>query len=823
MKNKFIFTCFIAFVFFISSSSIAQNELTGTIRNAQNNLPLQGVTINIPDIKTVSVSNASGVYKMKDIPAGNYLIEISYVGFGRLIETIPVKGFTKKDFILNPADEELKNVTVTGVLSATDQQKNPIPVTTINHQYLLQNSSINIIDAISKLPGVSAITDGQSIAKPVIRGLGYNRVVTVADGVPQQGQQWGDEFGIEADQNAVDRIEILKGPASLVYGSDAISGVINLLPEPTAPEGKITGDVLLNYQTNNGLINNEVHVAGNKNGVVWSARIDNIMAHAYKNKYDGYVLNSQFSNFNFDGTFGLHRNWGFTQLHFSHFNLRTGIVDGTRDPTTGTLERQMPLGDSVFFVIPTNQELKSYTPFVIHQNVNHEKIVWDNSIAVGNNRITATFAWQQNRRQENNDPTIPNISNIYYFLNSINYDLRYISSNKNNFNYSVGVNGLYQSSQNKGVLLLIPEYNLFDVGGFIIANKQYKKFSISGGIRYDVRKFHGNDNYIDSSGNELSPTDPKAIHRFTKYTSNFDGFSASLGAAYQLTNSFYLKANIARGFRAPNVAESGSNGIHDGTVVYEIGEPALTPETNLEFDFTAGFNNENLNAEINFFSNTIHHFIYPNALQSVFGGDSLNSSTPGFENAPVFKYMQSNAQYSGGEAVLDVHPKSLSWMDWYTAFSFVNAYLKDHPDSSKYPPFIPPARLQSEFKINFNSRSKIFANSYIKFGMLYSFKQTHVYNASAIYMALSSYELAASLAPTQAYSLFDAGAGTDIKRSNGSTACSIYVTVNNIFNTAYMDYMSRFKYYPANTNANPVRVGVYNMGRNLSMKLLIPF
>ena len=153
-----------------------------------------------------------------------------------------------------------------------------------------QHSSTNVIDAIATTPGVSAITDGQSIGKPIIRGLGYNRVLTINDGVEQVDQPWFDEFGIEADPDAVNRYEILKGPGSLAYGSDAISGVLNLIPEAPLPAGQTKGEVLFNYQTNNGLINNMAHLAGTSmSGISWSATVDNIMAHAYQDPYDGYV------------------------------------------------------------------------------------------------------------------------------------------------------------------------------------------------------------------------------------------------------------------------------------------------------------------------------------------------------------------------------------------------------------------------------------------------------------------------------------------------------------------------------------------------------
>jgi iron complex outermembrane recepter protein len=821
MEKKYLFQIVLTF-FLLPVFVSAQNELRGKVTEANTGVVLDRISVFIPDLNRGDISDSAGTFRISNLPSGQYTVIASAIGFSSEIFSVTINQTTTKDFSLRHSSAELKAVVVTGVLSAQDNNNVPFPVSTFSHQDLLQESYTNVIDAISKIPGVSAITDGQSISKPVIRGMGYNRVVTVADGVSQQGQQWGDEFGIEVDPDAVNRVEILKGPGSLVYGSDAISGVINFLPEAIVPEGQVKGDLLFNYQFNNGLIGTMAHLAGHEKDIFWSVRADNTMAHAYKNPYDGYVLNSQFSNFNTDATIGVNRSWGYSKLHFGYFQLATGIVEGTRDSATGILERQFALGDSAFFIIPTNQEFKSYTPLVINQLVRHQKLVWDNSIKAGDGRVTAIFAWQQNRRQENNDPTVPNTSNIDYLLNTVNYDLRYISGSKNNFTYSAGVNGLYQNSKNKGTLLLIPEYDLFSLGGFFIVNKTFGKWILNGGLRYDWRTFKGHDNYIDSNGNELSSNDPDAIHRFTAYTSDFNGPSGSLGFVYHMTNAFDLKANVSRGFRAANVAETGSNGIHDGTVVYEIGDPNLKPETNRELDISATIHNPNLSAEIDLFGNWIDNYIYPKPLQSQNGGDSINNSTPGFGDAPVFKYTQGTAMLVGGEVVLDIHPQTVPWLDWYNSFSLVDAVLKNEPDSSKYPPFIPPPRIQSELRVDITRSSKTFRHTYFKLGFEYDFKQTHIYDASSIYMRLLAYELAASQAPTKGYTLINLGAGTDFLRRDGSTSCSLYLVVNNLFDVVYIDYMSRFKYYPANFSTNPARVGVYNMGRNLSLKLTVP-
>ena len=813
--NKKLIQLTILFFILFSAKSFAQNELVGHIYTSANT-PLANAGIYIEDLKVGASSDSGGLYALKNLPAGTYVISVHMLGYETIAKSITVKGRTSYDFVLEKNNYETEEVVVTGNTQATGINSMPQPVTEVTNEYLMENASTNIVDALKRIPGVDGITDGQSISKPVIRGLGYNRVVTINDGVRQEGQQWGDEFGLEIDPNSVDRVEILKGPASLVYGSDAISGVINMLPAKTMADGDIKGDILYNYQTNNGLMNTAGHIAGNINGITFSARVDNTMAHAYQNKTDGYVANSQFNNFNTDGTIGIHRKWGFSELHYSYFELRTGIVEGIKDSTGAFLKQALDPNGQPFYQQCTNQELRSYTPFVINQLVKHNKLVWDNSVSLGNaGRITALFAWQNNSRQENNDITIPNTSNIWYKLNTYNYDLRYISPTWHDFNFSAGVNGMYQNSTNQGTLLLIPEYDLFDIGGFVIANKKVGKFNFSAGARYEARTFNGHDNYVDSNGNQLSASDPAAIHRFTAYTSNFSGFAGSLGATYQVNKNFYVKACGASGFRAPNVAETGSNGIHDGTVLYEIGQSNLKPEQSLEFDITPGFKSKDFTAEVSIFYNQISNFIYSRQLFTASGADSVNNSTIGFPDAPVFLYSQTDAVLMGGEAGIDLHPSGLKWFDFYSGFSVVDAKLKNVPDSVNILPFVPPARLRAELTLSLPKIGKALGRSYFRFGLNYSFEQNRVFQISSI-----AYGLGDPLPVLPAYALLNLGLGTDVMH-HGKKACSVYLNIDNLTDLTYIDYMNRYKFFINNVNGGESRY-VYNMGRNISIKMLFP-
>ncbi|MBC7485190.1 MAG: TonB-dependent receptor [Cytophagaceae bacterium] len=797
------------FFLFLSTSAFAQHILSGRVLNVKDSSGISGALVYLSDLKIGALSDESGHYSFKNIPNGTYLIEVSYVGYASYIQEVNIKSTPSLNFILHESTMQLNEVIVTGGASATERQNTPIPINILTQVDMQQMSATNIIDAIASTTGVSQITDGPAISKPVIRGLGYNRVVVVNDGVRQEGQQWGDEFGIEVDEYSVNKVEIYKGPASLRYGSDAMAGVINMLEAPTLPVGKIRANVLANYQSNTGLFGESINLAGNIKGFVWDIRYSNKQAHAYRNKYDSYVYNSGYSESDGKAMVGINRNWGYSHLTLSVFDLRLGIVEGSRDSTTGKFTKHVvdSAGEDSL-AIASDQELKAYNIFpIIHQRVRHYKAVLDNQIALGAGLLGVRIGYQQNFRQEANDITIGDVYNNSFYLRTLNYDIRYVFAEKNNFELSVGANGMQQKSENRGTVYLIPAYNLFDLGLFAIAKKRFDKLSVSAGVRYDNRLLLAKDLYIDSSGVKVNNADGNSVHRFYAYNSNFAGVSASVGATYDFTRNIYAKLNLSRGYRAPNIAESGSNGIHDGTPFYEIGDAKLKPESSLQIDATVGVNTENYSVEVNAFANQINHYIFAEKLASTSGGDSIRTDLVAGMSGPTFKYVSGDAVLSGGEAVLDIHPSAINGMHFKNAFSMVNAIQKKQGDSTKYLPYTPPYKFQSELKYVFSKVSNVFKNLYVKVGVDYYFQQNKIY-----------YKFDNETV-TPSYTLVNAGIGTDVT-SNDKTLFSLYIYCSNLTDEAYQSNMSRLKY--GDPNYTTGRSGVYNMGRNVSFKLIIP-
>ncbi|MDB5277639.1 MAG: putative TonB-dependent receptor [Ferruginibacter sp.] len=698
----------------------------------------------------------------------------------------------------------LPEVIVTGVQTATDKQKFPMPVGILNQKDWLQNSATNIIDAMSAIPGVSLINIGPAIAKPVVRGLGYNRVVVMNDGIRQEGQQWGDEFGIEIDEYTVQRAEVLKGPGSLRYGSDAMAGVINLLPQSFSSEGETAGRFLTNYQSNNGLIAGNLFLGGNQKGFVWNVNYTYKTAHDYKNKYDGYVWNSNYGESNLKGMFGVQKKWGFSTVTLSSFNLKTGIIEGARDEVTGAFTKSILNfdGTSDSAAVATKDEMLKYNQYnIIHQHVRHYKAVWDNSIALGSGKLGLKIGYQQNHRQEANDIVLGDVYNFDFLQQTLNYDVSYEVAEINNWKVSFGANGMAQSFKNKGTAFLFPEYHSFDFGLYSLAQKTIDKLTLSGGLRFDTRHFKGDDLYVGPDGERLTGPAADATQQFTAYRSNFSGVSGSIGAAYDFSKLLYGKLNIARGYRAPNVAESGSNGIHDGTPFYEIGDSKLKPENSLQLDGTIGLHAADFTAEATLFINSINNYIFPLKLASTVGGDSLR------EGAPTFKFVAGDAILKGGEIIAHFHPQQLKWLRWENAFSFISAIQKNQGDSSKYLPYTPPGKLQTKFVFSFTNNEKCIRDVFVSVGIDHYFEQNKVFykfNNETI---------------TPAYTLLNIGAGASFYTKKKQFV-SIYFLANNLADVAYLSNMSRLKY--ADINNATGRTGVYNMGRNFSIKLSFP-
>ena len=761
-------------ILFLFQLSFAQQkvrtQLTGKVTDANSGEPLQGASIVIADSRIGTTTNAEGIYTINNIAAGHTILEVSYAGYQTIVDHVDITTSSQVNFQLKRSVREYEGVTVTGVAGATSIRKAPIPITRINKGELLVSPSTNIIDALSRQPGVSQLSTGPAISKPVIRGLGYNRLVTINDGVRQEGQQWGDEHGIEIDENSVSRVEILKGPASLIYGSDAIAGVVNIITTSPVPNNTISGNVLTSYQSNNRQRSIFANIGGNNHGFNWNAWGDLTKADDYSNKYDGKVFNSGFNSKNAGGYIGYNGSWGFSHLIVSTFNQEIGVIEGERN------------GDGSF---------EEATPT---QHINHTKIVADNIFSAGSGKIKLNIGWQENRRREYESANNTDMADIYFDLKTFNYHASYQFDDKNGWITSIGLTGMKQVNDNKGVETLIPEYDLFDIGGFLYSQKTINKATISGGIRYDNRSLKSRE-LIEN--NEV---------KFSGFNKHFSNVSGSLGVSYSPVSNLTLKLNVARGFRAPAVPELASNGAHEGTNRYEFDDPNLKSETTLQGDADIELSTEHVLFTLSAFYNHIDNFIFYSRLNSAAGGDSLVNVDG--EMIQAFKFSQHTTDLPGFEALIDIHPHPLDWLHWENSFSYVRGRFTEPVGETRNVPFIPAARWSSEIKTALFPKAKSLKHTMFTVEAVNYFRQNDPF---------TSYGTETT---TPGYTLLNAGFSTEV-HSSKRKLFSIYVLGNNLSDRAYQNHLSRLKY----TDENPVtgRVGVFNMGRNFMVKLNVNF
>ncbi len=794
--KKICFQFYTLALLLLPATLFSQATLSGNISDQKSGEALPGATVYLPDLKSGTVTDSSGHYEITNLPQSKITVQVTYLGYEAQTSIVDLSVQTICNFQLQQSITEINEVVITGLSQAAEKNHTPIPVTIISHTELIQSSTTNIIAALSKQPGISQVTTGPAISKPEIRGLGYNRVVVIHDGIKQEGQQWGDEHGIEADEFSVNKIEILKGPASLMYGSDAIAGVINLISTPSIPANTIRGNVLANYQTNNGQIAYSGNIAGNQNGFIWSGRYSGKMAHDYQNAFDGFVYGSNYTEQSANALLGLNKKWGYAHLFASTYSLDPGIIDGERNDSSGAFVKPIAVNDSTAGEVAVNvADFHSYDVITPHQEIRHYKIVSDNSLILGNGSLKTIIGFQQNNRKEFDDILLPEEYGLYFKLNTLTYAVHYLFPDKSNWQTAIGLNGMQQQSLNKGTEFLVPAYNLFDAGIFFTAKKSMEKLDLAGGIRFDSRWINSADFYSPEN-NELL---------FRAFHSNFSAVSGSMGATYQFTENIYGKLNLSRGYRAPNIAEIGSNGVHEGTFRYETGNPDLKAETSLQEDIAIGFDGTHISFEADLFNNRINQFIFLQKLIAIGGGDSIILSDGNAISA--FKYVQGDANLAGGEFTIDIHPHPLDWLHFENSFSFVNGIQLHAADSNKYLPSIPAPKFISELRGQFKKAGDHFSNVFFSFQLENYFKQDHIYAA---------YD---TETPTPGYTLMNFGCGTDIMCKN-KIAASVYFNCSNLTDLAYQNHLSRLKY--AEVNNLTGRTGVYDMGRNFSLKLIVP-
>lgn len=715
-----------------TTMGFAQNAISGTIKN-QNNEPVSTVEISISDANIQTKSNENGQFEIKNLPIGKWTLIFKKDKFEIKSEVISIGNQEQKilDIILEEEQHHIDEILVSSVFNKT-QNENVVKIDHINLKQIQNEGAINLSDALATNPGVSVVSTGVSIGKPVIRGLSGNRVLTYAQGIRLENQQFGEEHGLGLNANGQESVEIIKGPASLLYGSDAMGGVLYFNPEKYAANNKTELSVNQVVNSNTQGSNSSVTLKASEDKFKFLVQ-NNYTTHAdYKTPNGETVVNTRFieKDFKLGTSFATSRYVADFRYNYNDLNLG------------------LPEEDIV--------DSRYRTPLFPSQKIENHLLSFNQKVFFKNSKLEATAGYVFNDRKE-----LEGVDEIALFmkLKTFNYNVRYYLPDFGKFETIIGFQGMNQENRNFGEERLIPNAKIADIGFFGTSQYKFNKNLLQFGVRYDFRNV--NIEEFGEIGTEGS---------FQKLDKDFESINASFGFKTEITEKITTRINIATGFRAPNLSELSSNGVHEGSNRYEIGSPNLKNEQNFQIDLNVDYNAEHFDFFANGFYNNINNYIFisPN-------GNTIDDNF-------VYDYLQNNAVLFGGETGIHLHLHDIDWLHMTSSYEMVIGQLSNNSSL----PLIPANQWKNNFRANFDL-SKNIKNSFIFLQANYTFNQNNI----------SEFET-----KTNDYLLLSSGIGTDIQMNKSKF--NLYLTATNLLNKEYVAHLSRLK-----------ADGIYNMGRNI--------
>ena len=737
----------IIFIFFVCLLYVkvnAQNQIKGSVLNT-NSEPLIGATVFIPELNKGTITDQAGHYRLTDVPTGKISIQFSYLGYNTEIITIEVAQTVNiVDVVLTEAMIQSQEVVITGGY-VSSQHENAVKIDLLRNKDIVLSGTPNFMESLTTVPGVDMIANGPGVSKPVIRGLSMNDVLVLNNGVRIENYQFSEDHPLGVDGNDLERVEVIKGPASLLYGSDAIGGVINFIKERPAPVGKIVGDYRMQLHSNTLGMNNSIGLKGATKNLFGGIRFGNKTHADYLQGGGTYIPNSRFKEMTFNANSGYTGKIGTFKLFYDYFKQDLGMTV----PDIMSVITERGRKNDIWFQDLTHQLISSQNRFYLGQ------IKWD-----------VNAAYQTALRKLHTTLEVPFVE---MNLNTVTYESKLSFSQGEAFETIMGLQGMSQRNRNLNnrASQFLPDANIDNIGflgmTFFSVNNSLK---IQGGIRYDL---------YNTETFALGTEGTDSYHAPIK--KNFSNLNGSMGATYRPVEKLMLRLNVAKAFRAPNLSELTSNGMHGNR--FEIGNETLSPENALETDVSLHYHGKYVSIDLAAFRNQINDYIYISP--------TAETTTDG---TAIYRYSQTNAVLYGGEAGIRFHPASLPWLQVEGAYSSVVG----KQNNGDFLPFIPAQKIRYEIGAE-RTELGFLKKPHIKISALTAFPQKHP----------SPHETA-----TEGYTLVNMSVYAETKLFNQSLGWGI--SANNLFDIQYYDHLSTLK-----------PLGFYNQGRNIALSLEIPF
>jgi len=773
-------------IFCIAMVSVYVSKAQQTIQviDDERKLPVPGVSVYLLPSGELFVSNEKGFI---NIPEEGFesitAIEFRSIGYETLtlfLEDIDLSEDTVFTVNLMAVSTSLSEVLV---LEDHAKHEHSLASVHLNEKYFDRNNAGTLSQSLRKVPGMQSLDMGPGVGKPVIRGLFGNRVIVNKDYIKQEGQQWGTDHGLEIDPFDARRIELVKGPASLQYGSDGLGGVLNILPNILPKDNEIEGQFRSLYKSNNNHKAASLYLAAKRGNWFVTTRAsiqdyEDFRVPAETFTYNGFelpIFNQRLKNTAGQEksvviTTGFQTNKQVTKLSYSMYDLRAGIFSGAVG-----IPRSYLLADDG---LPGNVEV----PF---QEVNHQRLVMNHISFFGKNHFTLNLGYQRNLRTEHSLPEShsqfdidPNDTRaVVLNLQTYTYETHVEIGHSGEGRSVLGSNGQIQHNVRNGFEFLLPDFRLWRSGIFYFMEQPLKEhWTVSAGARYDVGNNQNESFFLerrDRQGNLFATTSVAALNRF------FHNWSASLGAYYQSHNPYQVRMNLSKSFRIPYPNETGSNGIHHGNFRHEVGNPDLRSEQGYQSDLSVEYTGRTFKAQVAGFFNYFDGYIYL-------------SPSANFSNLPeaglLFNYQQNDAIYTGFEAEYEY--QILPSLSWRQAFEYVHSY---NIQSQLALPFTPPVSILTEISHTLSFRQMDLE------GIL----------SSHYFFANNRNRVDRFEQPTPGYHLVDILFQVTSKKWMKDT--QLQIQVQNMFNVAYLNHMSRYRL-----------LNLPEQGRNLILTLKIP-
>ncbi|MEL6635394.1 MAG: TonB-dependent receptor [Bacteroidota bacterium] len=780
----------VIFTFLLLSCVPGTAQIQGRVVD-ENREPLPGAHLLLLPDSLHCISKADGRFEFWGLPDGKYRIEFRFLGYQSQQQKIELHNGTSPFLRLQvvPAPQTLETLVVS---EEHAKQEETLQADHLDLDFFEENVRGTFAKSIEKLPGISAINVGVGIAKPVIRGLSANRIIVNHQGIKQEGQQWGSDHGLEIDPFDVERVEIIKGPGALQYGSDGLGGVINIQPGKLLPKHSIDGSVLGVYKSNNAHWGGSARLGINWNDVFLIARYSHQNFADYRVPTETFTYNSftlpilderlkntagREANFTLAG--GISRPWGITRLLFSRYSLEAGLFSGAVG-----IPRSYRLDDD-----GNPRDID-----VPRQSVQHERVSLNQTFFFGANHLRIDVGYQRNLRQEYSVPEFHSIPSsridpndqlalefeLETYSVAVHYEHRLGPTTKSTH----GFNAQWQRNLRGGFEFLLPDFRTSRAGAFSLWEKQMSdRWLINGGLRLDYaenqtsfyRQFvwDSNENITDSLVAPLTDD-------------GYFNWSASVGTNLTLRDGqWVLKANLGKSFRVPYPAETVSNGIHHGTFRHEIGTPDLSSEQGYQLDLSADGRWTRVEASLALYFNYFDNYIY-------LGPTFPARFSPLPEAGQIFQYRQDDAIYTGVE--LYWKWELLSFLSLKQAVDFVQSY---NPRTRLALPFTPQPAIRTDLRWAF-AHGHWLEEAHLELGHQYHFAAT------------GNLRIDRSENQTPAYSLWEVGVGADFLWHRQPLRLSIQV--QNLMDTFYLAHLSRYRL-----------LNIPEQGRNWVLTLKLPF